>query len=179
MIKIGSPRTRKPGNANPVTMGIIFAIIGGAIFIFFALPPLQYAAKSKSWPSAPGTITKSEVKVWKRDGNTHYEPDIAYSYTVEGKKFSSTKITVGDGALDNNVSRAIRLQAEYPVDKEVDVYYDPDLPESAVLQPGTKSGDLMLAGISALFFFIGLLAVHQGVKAKRRIAEAKVASNMT
>ena len=50
MIRIGSPRTRKPGNANPITMGIIFAIIGGAIFIFFALPPLQYSATSKSWP---------------------------------------------------------------------------------------------------------------------------------
>ncbi|MBN1416262.1 MAG: DUF3592 domain-containing protein [Bacteroidales bacterium] len=176
MIRIGSPRTRRPGNANPVTMGIIFAIIGGAIFIFFALPPLQYAAASKSWPAVPGTITRSEVKVWQRDGNTHYEPDIAYSYMVEGKRYSSSKITVGDGSLDNNVKRAKSLQAEYPAGKEVDVYYDPDLPESAVLQPGTKSGDLMLAGISALFFFVGLLAVYQGVKAKRRAAEAKNAT---
>ena len=133
MIRIGSPRTRKPGNANPVTMGILFAVIGAAVFIFFALPPLQYSATAKSWPSVPGTITRSEVKVWKRDGNTHYESDIAYSYTVEGKNYSSTKITVGDGSLDNNVSKAKRLQAEYPVDKEVDVYYDPGLPESAVL----------------------------------------------
>ena len=178
-MRFGNVRTRKTGNANPITMGIILAIIGGAIFIFFALPPLQYAATSKNWPSVPGTITKSEVQVFKRDGNTHYQPDIAYSYTVDGRKYSASKITVGDGSLDNNVTKAKRLQAEYPVDKEVDVYYDPDLPESAVLQPGTKSGDLMLAGISAIFFFVGLLAVYQGVKAKRRVAEAKNASNMT
>jgi hypothetical protein len=178
-MRFGNVRTRKPGNANPVTMGIIFALVGAAIFFFFALPPLQYAATSKSWPSVPGTITRSEVKVWKSDGNTHYEPDIAYSYSVEGKKYSSSKITVGDGALDNNVSKAKRLQAEYPAGKEVDVYYDPDLPESAVLQPGTKSSDLMLAGISALFFFIGLLALYQGLKAKRRAAEAKDVSNMS
>ncbi|MDX9930873.1 MAG: DUF3592 domain-containing protein [Bacteroidales bacterium] len=179
MIRIGSPRSRKPGNANPVTMGIIFALVGAAIFFFFALPPLQHAATSKSWPSVPGTITKSEVQVFKRDGNTHYQPDIAYSYSVEGKKYSSSKITVGDGALDNNVSKAKRLQAEYPAGKEVDVYYDPDLPESAVLQTGTKSGDLMLAGIAAVFFLVGVLALFQGVKAKRRAAEAKNASNMT
>lgn len=175
-IRFGSARTRRPGNANPITLGIIFALVGAAIFFFFALPPLQYSATSKSWPSVPGTITKSEVQVFKRDGNTHYQPDIAYSYTVEGKKYTASKITVGDGALDNNVSKAKRLQAEYPAGKEVDVYYDPDLPESAVLQPGTKSGDLMLAGISALFFFVGLLAVYQGVKAKQRAAEAKSAS---
>ncbi|MFN2314727.1 MAG: DUF3592 domain-containing protein [Bacteroidales bacterium] len=178
-MRFGTVRTRKPGNANPVTLGIIFAIVGGAIFFIFALPPLQYAHTSKSWPIVQGTVTRSEVKIWKRDGNTHYEPDIAYSYSVEGKKYSSAKITVGDGSLDNNASKAKRLQAEYPVDKEVDVYYDPDLPESAVLQPGTKSGDLMLAGIAALFFFIGLLAVYQGVKAKRRIAEAKNESSIS
>ncbi len=172
-MRIGNVRTRRPGNANPVTMGIIFALVGGAVFFFFALPPLQYSATSKSWPSVTGTITRSEVKIWKRDSNTHYEPDIAYSYTVEGKKYTSSKITVGDGALDNNVSKAKRLQAEYPAGKEVEVYYDPDLPESAVLQPGTKSGDLMLAGISALFFFIGLLSVYQGLKARKRAVEAK------
>jgi hypothetical protein len=177
-MRFGNVTTRRPGNANPITLGIVFALIGGAIFFLFAWPPLQYANTSKSWPTVPGTITRSEVKVWKRDGNTHYEPDIAYSYTVEGKKYTSSRITVGDGSLDNNVSKAKRLQAEYPVDKEVNVYYDPDLPESAVLQPGTKSGDLMLAGISALFFFIGLLAVYQGVKAKRRAAEAKNSPNM-
>jgi hypothetical protein len=127
----------------------------------------------------PGTITKSEVQVFKRDGNTHYQPDIAYSYTVEGKKYTASKITVGDGSLDNNVSKAKRLQAEYPAGKEVNVYYDPDLPESAVLQPGTKSGDLLLAGIAAVFFLVGVLALFQGVKAKRRAAEAKNASSMT
>ena len=175
-IRFGNVRTRRPGNANPVTLGIIFAIIGGAIFIFFVLPPLQYSATSKSWPSVSGTITRSEVKIWKRDGNTHYEPDIAYSYTVEGKKYSASKITVGDGSLDNNVSKAKRFQAEYPAGKEVDVYYDPELPESAVLQPGTKAGDYLLAGIAAIFFLVGLLALFQGVKAKRRAAEAKSAS---
>jgi len=172
-MRFGNVTTRRPGNANPITMGIIFALIGGAMFFVFALPPLQYSNISKSWPSVPGTITKTEIDIWRNDGKTHYQPDIVYAYTVGGKKYSSSKITVGDPPLDNNVTKAKRLQAEYPVGKDVVVYYDPELPESSALQPGTKTGDYLLAGIAAIFFFAGLLALYQGLKAKRRAAEAK------
>jgi len=176
-MRFGNVTTRRPGNANPITLGIIFAIVGGGIFLLFALPPLQYSNTSRSWPSVPGTITRSEVNIWRSDSKTHYQPDIAYAYFIDGKKYTSSKITVGDPPLDNNVTPAKRLQAEYPVGKEVVVYYDPELPESAALQPGTKSGDYLLAGICAIFFFAGLLTLYQGLKAKRLAAEAKNASN--
>lgn len=173
-MRIGSVHTRKPGNANPITLGIIFALVGGAIFFLFALPPLQYAGTSNSWPTVSGIITRSEVDVWKRDGQTHYQPDIAYSYTVGGKKYSSAKITVGEPPLDNNVNNAKRLQAKYPVSKEVLVYFDPELPESSALEPGIKTGDILLASISILFFAVGLFALYKGLKAKRQASEAKM-----
>ena len=166
-MRIGTTTKRKPGKANPIIIGIIFAIVGAAIFFLFALPPLQYSYASKSWPAVPGTITRSEVDVWQRDSQTHYQPDIAYSYTINGEKYTSSKITIGDPPLDNNVTRAKRLQSEYPVGKEVSVYYDPELPESSALKPGSKSGDYMLAGFAAIFFFVGLVALFQGLKARR------------
>lgn len=170
-IRIGNNRSRKPGNANPVTLGIIFAMVGGAIFFLFALPPLQYSAASRSWPTVAGTITRSDVDVWKRDGKTHYQPDIAYTYSVENKMYSSSGITVGEPPLDNNATHAKRLQGEYPVGTAVMVYYDPGLPESSALDPGVKSGDVMLASVSILFFVVGLFALFQGVRAKRRATE--------
>jgi hypothetical protein len=170
-MRIGHTRNKKPGNANPITLGIIFALAGGAVFFLFALPPLQYSNTSKSWPTVPGTITKSEIDTWRSDSKTHYQPDIVYAYSVDGKKYTSSKITVGDPPLDNNVTPAKRLQAEYPVGKEVVVYYDPELPGSAALKPGTKTGDYLLAGIAGIFFFAGLLAIYQGVKGKRHAAE--------
>ena len=75
----------------------------------------------------PGTITRSEVKVLRSDGNTHYNTDIAYSYSVGGKEYSSSGITIGDPPLDNNVTKAKRLQSEYSVGKDVTVFYDPEL----------------------------------------------------
>jgi len=152
---------------------LIFAIVGGAIFFLFALPPLQYASTSKSWPLVDGIITRSEIDVSRSDGNTHYQPDIAYSYIVEGKKYSSSKITVGEPPLDNNVSKAKKVQVKYPTGKEVTVWYDPELPGSSVLEPGIKSGDIMLASIAAIFFLVGILALYKGLKAKKIIDKSK------
>ncbi|MDZ7739194.1 MAG: hypothetical protein U5K32_09060 [Bacteroidales bacterium] len=92
VIRIGNTRRRKPGNANPLTLGIIFAIVGGALFFLFALPPLQYSGTSKAWQ------------------------------TVQG----------------------------------------------------IKPGDYMLAGIAAIFFFVGLFALSRDIKAKRQASEAKM-----
>ena len=177
-MRIGSIHTRKPGNANPVTLGIIFALVGGAVFFLFAWPPLQYANTSKGWPSVPGIITKSEISIWRSDSKTHYQTDIAYAYSVDGKKYTSSKITVGDPPLDNNVAPAKRLQTKYPVNKEVTVYYDPELPDSSALEPGTKTGDYLLAVIAAIFFFVGLIALFQGMKAKKRAAESKTTNEI-
>ncbi|MEE4214464.1 MAG: DUF3592 domain-containing protein, partial [Bacteroidales bacterium] len=168
-IGIGTRTTRKPGNANPVTLGIIFALVGGAIFFVFALPPLQYASSSKSWPTVQGVITRSDIDVWTRDGKTHYQPDIAYTYSVDGKKYSSSKINAGEQAMDNNVNSAKKIQTKYPAGKEVTIWYDPGLPASSALEPGIKTGDILLASIAAIFFLVGIFSFYKGLKAKKVI----------
>ncbi|MBN1388385.1 MAG: DUF3592 domain-containing protein [Bacteroidales bacterium] len=172
-MRIGTRTTRRPGNANPVTLGIIFALVGGAIFFVFALPPLQYASSSKSWPTVQGVITRSDIDVWNRDGKTHYQPDIAYTYSVDGKKYSSSKINAGEQAMDNNVNSAKKIQAKYPVGKEVTIWYDPGLPASSALEPGIKTGDILLASIAAIFFLVGIFSFFKGLKAKKVIDESK------
>lgn len=177
MIRIGSPRTRKPGKANPVILGIIFAVVGGAIFFVFALPPLQYAASSKSWPTVQGVITRSDIDVWNRDGKTHYQPDIAYTYYLDDKQYSSSKINAGEAPMDNNVNSAKKIQSKYPAGKEVTVWYDPELPASSALEPGIKTGDILLASIAAIFFLVGIFPFYKGLKAKKVIDESKKTLN--
>jgi len=178
-MRFGNVRTRRPGNANPIALGIIFVLVSSAVFFFFALPPLQYSNSSKSWPTVQGIVTRSEIDVWSSDGRTHYEPKIAYYYIVDGKKYTSSQIKAGDPVPDNNVTNAKRLQAEYPVNSEVTVYYDPELPESAALQPGSNGIDYLPAAMCGIFFFVGLITLYQGLKARRRAVEAKNASNMS
>jgi len=165
--------SRTPKNANPITLGILFAIAGGITFFAWGLPPLQLSSTSMSWPMVQGTITKSEIDIWRSDGITHYQPDIVYDYTVDGKNYSSSKITVGDQSLDNSTSPAKSIRQKYPVDKQVEVYYDPELPASSALKRGIEKDDLVLAAITLLFLVIGLLVVFSGLRTKRRAGDVK------
>lgn len=142
----------------------------------WGLPPLEYSNTSKNWPSVPGEVIKSEVETHRSDGETHYLPDIVYTYAVDGKTYTSSKITVGDPPLDSNISPAKRAQAEYPVGKAVDVYYDPEVPSSSALKPGIRKNDIGLALITGLFPFIGILVFFSGLRAKRHAKIVQIRS---
>jgi hypothetical protein len=167
-MRIGSRPARKPGKANPIFLGLLFMIIGGFVFFMWVLPPMQYANASKEWPSVPGEITRSEIETYRRDGKTQYLPDIAYKYSIDGKNYTSSKVTVGDPPYSSNTSPAKRVQSEYPEGKSVEVYYDPEVPSSSALKPGLQKNDIMLAIITGAFPFFGILIFASGLKAKRK-----------
>ena len=167
-MRIGSRPARKPGKANPIVLGLLFIILGGFVFFMWGLPPMKYAAASKEWPAVQGKITRSEVDTYRKDGKTQYLPDIAYTYTVEGRNYSSSKVTVGDPPSTSNISPAKRLQAEYPVGNEVEVYYDPGVHSSSTLKTGIRRNDIMLAVITGIFPFLGIFIFGSGLKSKRK-----------
>jgi len=167
-IRIGTRPTKKPGKANPIILGLLFIVIGGFVFFMWGLPPMQYAHSSKDWPAVPGEITRSEVETYRSDGKTQYLADIVYKYSVEGKTYTSSKVTVGDPPFTSNISPAKRTQAEYPVGKAVDVYYDPEAYSSSALKPGIQNNDIIVALITGIFPFIGILVFASGLRAKRR-----------
>jgi len=167
-MKIGAPGTRKPGKANPIVLGSLFILIGGIVFFMWGLPPLKYSNASKTWPSVPGEITRSELETYRKDGKTQYLPDIAYKYNVDGKDYSSSKVTVGDPPFTGSISPAKRIQNYYPVGKNVDVFYDPEVPSSSALRPGIQKNDILLAVITGIFPLMGILILISGIRAKIR-----------
>jgi len=159
-------RTRKAGNANPTTLGLLFMVFGGIVFFVWGLPPLKYSQESAGWPSVPGTIIRSEIETWHREGKSHYQPNIVYAYEVEGKKLTSSKVTVGDLPSDSNMSAAKRIQNEFPVGSSVVVFYDPEVPASTALKPGIQKNDVLLAFITSVFPLIGILLFFSGIRKK-------------
>ena len=169
-MRISNTRTRtgKPGRANPITLGLLFMLFGGIVFFVWGLPPLKYSKQSANWPSVPGTITKSEIETWRRDGKTYYQANIVYAYEISGKKLTASKVTVGDPPSQTNMSPAKRIQNEYPVGKSVDVFYDPEVPASAALKPGIQKNDILLAFITGIFPLLGILLFFSGIRKKIR-----------
>jgi hypothetical protein len=51
---------------------------------------------------------------------------------------------------------AQEVAAMYPVGEKVTVYYNPDNPKIATLEPGISVGSFVILGVSAIILLVGL-----------------------
>ena len=119
----------------------------------------EEAKASKEWPSVKGIITHAElIKSRDSDGNDMYSANVQYEYSVENKKYSDSGIRVSDAktSVKSNVKKTLR---KYAVGTTVTVYYDPEFPNTAVLEPGTGFLFGMLLKLPLLFCIVSVLMV--------------------
>lgn len=114
------------------------------------------ALRSTHWPHTEGQIVSSKMASRHRSrgglahGRTGYGPKILYEYKVNGNTYTSNRIHFV--RTFSSMSSASRRLSEYPVGKQVLVYYNPHEASKAVLEPG-----LSLSAGSPLF--LGLLMI--------------------
>jgi len=146
------------GVLGGVAFGLVFVAVGGVIG-FFGVRTFQNAQASQEWPSVRGQVTQSQVGTHDSDGTTMYSANVVYEYTVGDRSYVNDRIHFGEGS-SSNPRPAHNMVAEYPVGASVDVYYSPDDPLNAVLEPGTSGlGVWALPGMGGCFALSGLLVV--------------------
>jgi hypothetical protein len=123
-------------------------LLGGAIVLMWFFMRKQ-AQASLQWPATPGTIVDSRL-ITKMDseGDESIEASITYAYTVGGSALQGSRIKIG-------ASSARSMVQQYPTGADVQVYYDPAKPSSAVLEPGGSGLTLLLV--------IGIIVMIGGV----------------
>ncbi|GLQ48449.1 hypothetical protein GCM10007862_35000 [Dyella lipolytica] len=146
-------------------MSIIFPSLFSLVFVFIGVAILGYARKmdskakeSLAWPSTDGEISHSAVLYQTNtstDSAQTYKADIAYRYKVNGKSYSSSRISLLD--LSSSTRSAQNTVDRYPDNSSVQVYYNPANPAEAVLKPGESSGLTFLYLFGGLFAVAGLL----------------------
>ena len=139
---------------------VIFPMLGG-LLIYSAVTTWLTARQSVSWPTADGEILSVEVveqdpeySLRKRGEaeKTNYHADIRYRYQVDGRDYEGNRITANDSAsIQREDIEAIT--SGYSAGQSIPVYYNPDSPDQALLQPG-KSGDSVVVLIMGLAFLI-------------------------
>jgi hypothetical protein len=150
------------GLLGGVAFGLLFVVIGGVVG-FFGVQTFQNAQASVDWSSARGQVTESRVGTHDSDGTTMYSAEVVYEYTVNGRNYINNRIKFGEGST-SNPRPAHNTVAQYPVGASVDVYYHPDDPLNAVLEPGTAGlGVWALPGMGGCFALAGLLAIGGSV----------------
>ena len=148
----------------PFFMLLVFVclVLGFIYYLFVSIPK---AVKAKYYPSVLGKITSSEVGTptagsGRESGDRiqTFALDITYKYVVNGKTYSSKKrrwheVQSSFHRYHDSIAR------RYPLGKSVTVFYNPNNPKVAVLEPGLGLGALtglliFISSIAFLTFFI-------------------------
>ncbi len=120
---------------------ILFGVVGITI-IGWSTYAIVRAFESRQWPSTTGEILNSViVERWERDYqdreySTKYEAVVQYKYTVMEKEYISKRLSFNSKIRTTFRSVAEKEALRYKPGMAVEVYYDPAMPNEAVLMPG-------------------------------------------
>ena len=107
---------------------------------------------STGWPTATGTVTEAFVEVHTGE-DTSYSAEIRYTFEVDGREHRGDRVAFS--IWDSGRAEADAIVATYPVGARVEVAYDPDDPDTSVLEPGARAGAYGLVAFGAVFIVIG------------------------
>lgn len=100
------------------------------------------------WPTVRGKVYASRVVEERlRDGDNEimYRPEIRYEYVVDGKEFAAKRLGLEDTSASWR-SDADGIVDRFPIGREVEIFYNPENPGEALLEPtdAVKGGMILL-----------------------------------
>lgn len=110
--------------------------------------------KSLKWPSVPGKIESATFDSTSMD----LLPNIQFSYIVNNIEYRRTIEFARDILPSEEFSKS--YVERYPSGTLTEVFYNPEQPEDATLEPGPGNGDWLvfaLGFVTTLFGFIFLI----------------------
>ena len=139
--------------------GFFFALFGVGMAVWGGFI-VKDANESVSWPTVQGEMIGSRVdREVTRDSDgsasTSYRANVTYRYVVEEVEYTGKKVFFGkkDTAFRWSAQKIVK---RYPWGKKVRVYYDPEQPEAAVLEPGARLSSYWKLGIGLLCVLLGV-----------------------
>jgi hypothetical protein len=152
--------------ASPVIL-IVALLLFGLLFGGFGLYNYNVGMKSASWPAAQGKIISSRVESTRKDQETNFRASVRYRYSIQGVSYIGTRITASD-VLHRNRGSAEDILGNYPVAKDVKVYYDPAQPATSVLKVGLpKNVYILLATTLGCLFLAAAITISMLKKRKQ------------
>ena len=126
--------------------GFYIFLVGVGMFLFGvyllkrSINFMEEMNQSAGWPATKGEVLKSELIEYKLVAGNKFGPscrlDLAYEYVVGSKSFVGTKPFLY--AVTKN-SEAEDVVEKFPAGRVVNVYYDLNSPENAVLITGGRA----------------------------------------
>ena len=161
--ELGGPRPRRVYRLGPLgtlLLGLLCVAVGYFVAFHLGRPILEEAQASADWPTTEGVILSSRVVRSYKGGEWAYAPEVRYAYEVEGHRYEGRAVRLGlEGMRFGTRGLAARVVNRYRPGERVTVYYDPQDPATAVLEPGASWESSLVYGIGLLFLGVGVLIV--------------------
>lgn len=154
--------------------GLFMIVAGIAAMGYFGGVVLKQSSAS-SWPTTTARIVTSRIVVEsdiaRNVGNDLPHADIAFQYSVDGVTHQSTELWF-DSEPAGTLADMQTLVAEYPKGRTIEVFYNPNDPSQAVVNPQKNA---MLAKVSVGFgigsLLIGTFVLWGGLAAKPKVQD--------
>jgi hypothetical protein len=174
----GRSKTRRPapisggaGRARraawiPVVLGVVFTLVGGALFVTLGVLPVARLLDARDWLPTPCTVISSSVRSHASDDGTTYSIDILYEYEAAGRSWRSNRYDFVGGSSSGHSGKR-EVVDRYPEGSTATCFVDPDDPSQAVLnrEPSVR----YLVGLFPLLFLLpGLGVLWFGIRMRRR-----------
>lgn len=109
------------------------------------------ANQSKLWPKAKGTI--ESIKSYNNAKKMIFE----YGYQVQGTVYKNQRIFFSN-SKQYRLKHIREFRSKYSPGQQVEVFYNPNKPKMAVLEPGRKDGIVLAVVITSVSFVYGYIA---------------------
>lgn len=138
---------------NPYAIILSLFILFGAVATLWGYVIISRARRTLNWPHVEGVIEECRLSSQHDD----LLPHIVFRYSVADSLYRHAMEFSGDITPTQEFARS--YVEKYPLGSKVQVYFQPDNPQKATLEPGLGRGDwLVLAiGLASLLFGIVLL----------------------
>jgi hypothetical protein len=132
------------------------AVAVGGAGLYLTASALRDIARGRAslrWPSVRGDIRQLGAHV---GGARHGDEAgvIVFGYTVDGRAYESNVHDLAGRAVGRGAGTVL---AKYAVGDTVTVYFDPNAPSNAMLDPGAGAANYRMLGVGALM--LGAAAV--------------------
>ena len=135
---------------SPAILFLIFLLMGTSISVVF-LWPVSHVISARHWRETPCRILSSEVREHPGDDGSTYSVDIVYSYSVNGRPFTSARYQFMGGSSSGYEGKEAIVR-RLPAGTWTVCYVNPADPADAVLERGFTK--VMLFGLIPLLFVI-------------------------
>ncbi len=151
---VAPPRSRWAQQAS-VAGALLFGGLGllGSAMLSFSAGDLWRGWRSEAWPPVEARVVSSGLAevMQIRAGPAAYRAAVRYSYKVEGRPYTGSRLAFGNAATPQREAVEKELRTRFAPGAALQIHVDPGNPAEAVLEPGMQAKAGILTALGAVF----------------------------